>query len=254
MYAAMVYASLITLIAPWTLVWHDEFDHNGPPNPKKWTYDVGYIANHEKQFYVANRPENARVENGKLIIEARKDGFDGHEITSARLKTQGKASWKYGRFEARVKVPTGIGTWPAFWTLGDRIDTIGWPKCGEIDIMENVGFEPAKAVFTVHSIGKNPQLETHAQSGKSVVAPKLWEAFHTYAIEWSTDRIEWFFDGASVFTFDKVNTTEAKWVFDQPHFILLNLAIGGDWGGQHGIDPSIFPARYEIDYVRVYQR
>lgn len=239
-------------ISPWKLVWSDEFNRPGRPDPKKWSYEVGYIRNHEVQFYTQDRPENARVEGGHLIIEARKDGFQGHPVSSACLETTGKANWTYGRLEARIKIPTGKGTWPAFWTLGENISTEGWPKCGEIDIMENVGFEPENSVFTVHSSGKDA--ESHASSGANIVVPNLWKEFHVYAVEWNKDRIDWFFDGKKVHSYERDGATNVKWQFDKPQYIILNLAIGGDWGGQQGVDDSIYPSRYEIDYVRVYQK
>lgn len=234
----------------WSLIWSDEFDNPGRPDSKKWTYETGHIRNEEMQFYTDNRGRNARVEDGCLLIEARKDDWHGNPVTSASLTTQVLASWTYGRIEVRAKVPTGRGTWPAIWMLGDDIPKVGWPKCGEIDIMENVGYDPDKAVFTVHSTDDGG--EKHAASGASVTVPNLPADFHVYAVEWDAEKIRWFMDDKLVHTFIK-GTPGVQWAFDKPQYLILNLAIGGTWGGQQGVDDSIFPAKYLIDYVRVYK-
>lgn len=233
----------------WRLVWSDEFNRSGPPDPAKWGYETGFVRNEEAQFYTAGRRENARVEGGKLVIEARKDGFEGHPVTSASLTTQGKASWTYGKIEVRAKIPTGNGTWPAIWTLG----TGGrWPVDGEIDILENVGFEPNVAHFTVHSTKLDGT--GHEGWGEGTTVANLPSAFHTYAVEWDAQSIVWKMDGKTVHSYAKADPHGVAWTFDRPQYLLLNLAIGGSWGGQHGVDDAIFPARYEIDYVRVYQK
>lgn len=239
----------VAMQGSWRLVWRDEFDKPGRPDPTKWGYERGFVRNDEVQFYTENRPENARVENGRLILEARKDGFGGHPVSSASLTTHGKASWTYGRIEVRAKIPTGKGTWPAIWTLGTEG---GWPGGGEIDVLENVGFDPDKAVFTVHSTKKDGT--GHGSWGESIVVPNLPASYHVYSIEWSPSLIEWKMDGKSVHALSKNDTHDVKWVFDKSQYLLLNLAIGGSWGGQQGVDDSIYPARYEIDYVRVYQK
>ncbi len=233
----------------WRLVWSDEFNKPGRPDPAKWGYEKGFVRNQEVQCYTEDRRENARVEGGRLVIEAHKDGFEGHPVSSASLTTRGKASWTYGKIEVRAKIPTGKGTWPAIWTLG----TGGrWPDDGEIDIMENVGFDPDRAHFNVHSTKLDGT--GHEGYGGSVTLPRLSAGFHTYAVEWTPERIEWFLDGKAVHVYSKGNPHNVKWVFNKPQYLLLNLAIGGAWGGQQGVDESIYPARYEIDYVRVYQR
>ena len=236
---------------PWKLVWRDEFNRNGLPDPKKWAYEKGFVRNKEAQFYTEGRLENARVENGKLVIEARQDDFEGHPISSACLITKGRASWTYGRIEVRAKIPTGRGAWPAIWTLGDDAAD-GWPGCGEIDIMENVGFDPDAAHFTVHSTGLDGT--GHESWGERTNVAGLSKAFHVYALEWTPERIEWKLDGKTVHVYAKAEPHGVKWVFDKPQYLMLNLAIGGAWGGQKGIDPAIYPCRYEIDYVRVYER
>ncbi|PJJ74458.1 beta-glucanase (GH16 family) [Thermoflavifilum aggregans] len=240
----------------WQLVWHDEFDYTGSPDSTKWNYEQGYLRNHEKQYYTSGRMENARVENGILIIEARNDSamIDGaiRPITSASLITRGKASWTYGRIEVRAKLPRGRGTWPAIWMLGDDIDKVGWPTCGEIDIMEHVGFDPGKIHGSIHTGAYNwPQ---NTQKTAIIDVPDCMDAFHVYAIEWTPEKIDFYVDTIRYLTFVNEHKTFAEWPFDKPCYLILNIAIGGDWGGQHGIDPHIFPAQMAIDYVRVYQK
>jgi len=230
----------------WELVWHDEFDGAGAPNPANWGYEVGYLRNNEQQYYTDDRRENARVENGSLVIEARNDNFDGHAITSASLTTAGKASFRYGRIEVRAKIPTGNGTWPAIWTLGTNIGDVGWPTCGEIDIMENVGFVPPTIYGTVH-MGAGAH-------GGNVDITTPWTDFHVYAVEWYTDRIDFFVDDQKYFTYLNDGSGTASWPFDADQYLILNLAIGGSWGGQMGVDLSLFPHLYYIDYVRVYRK
>jgi len=234
----------------WTLVWHDEFDRPGLPDPAKWEYEVGRVRNHEAQYYTKARRENARVEDGMLVIEARKEPFAGAAYTSASLTS--RADWTHGRIEMRAKIPTGRGTWPAFWTLGRDITTVGWPACGEIDIMENVGFDPARIHANVHSA--SPDRKKRADQGNSLVVERPWQTFHVYAVEWGPEKLDFFLDGRSYFTYRKSDKDLETWAFDKAHFLIVNLAIGGDWGGQKGIDPAIFPQRYLIDYVRVYRK
>lgn len=236
----------------WELVWYDEFDGVGLPDPDKWSYEVGYIRNNEQQYYTRARTENIRMENGKLFIEARKESYEGFDYTSASINTRESTTWTYGRFEVKAKLPTGTGTWPAAWMLGANISEVGWPACGEIDIMENVGFDPNKVHGYVHTEAYNHTKNT--QRGASIKLESPYNHFHVYAIEWYEDRIDFFVDDNHYFTFEKENDDPAVWPFDKPHYLLLNLAIGGSWGGQQGIDDSIFPQQYIIDYVRVYQK
>ncbi len=248
---ALALAGCVFVSTPdWKLVWSDEFDRPGWPDPSRWTYENGYVRNHEQQYYT-RRLENARIEDGKLIIEARKDHWDGHKITSASLTTQGKASWKYGRFEIRARLPRGNGTAPAFWTLGETIRTKGWPRSGEIDIMEYVGFDPDRIHGYLHTEAYN-HLKRN-QKGTSVMATRPYEEFHVYSVDWSPDKLEFFLDGRRYYTYLKEAENEEVWPFDQHHFLIINLAIGGPWAGMQGIDDAIFPAKYEIDYVRVFQ-
>lgn len=252
--------------ADWKLVWSDEFDKPGLPDPAKWDYETGFVRNHEAQFYTKERLENARVENGLLVIEARKEkwpnpafnpantnrGPEFAEYTSASLRTLGKASWTYGKIEVRAQVPAARGVWPAIWTLGTNMHQVGWPTCGEIDIMEFVGYDPGVIHANVHMKKYN-----HAKGtgkGDKITIPDACTAFHVYALEWYPDRMEFFVDGKKYFTFKNEGTGPDAWPFFKDEYLILNLAIGGDWGGQKGIDAAAFPQKYLIDYVRVYQK
>ncbi len=235
----------------WSLVWADEFDRPGAPDPAVWTPEVGYVRNGEKQYYTRDRPENARVENGLLIIEARKDNWEDKPVTSASLTTKGKRPLLYGRIAVRAKIPTGRGTWPAIWTLGENIKQTGWPACGEIDILENVGFDPKTIHANIHCKAYNHTKRTG--KGSKITADAPWSQFHEYAVEWYEDRIEFFFDDTRYFVFRKESDDPAVWPFAEPQYLILNLAMGGGWGGQKGIDDSLYPHRFEIDYVRYYQ-
>ena len=264
----LVLTSVPAWAGEWKLVWSDEFDKPGLPDPAKWDYETGFIRNNEQQYYTRQRKENARVEDGMLIIEARKEQWKNDtydpaasrgrrsrefaDYTSASLNTLGKASWTYGRIEVRAKLPMGRGTWPAIWTLGTNRREARWPACGEIDIMEFVGFEPAVIHANIHTKKYNHALGTG--KGDKINIADASEAFHVYAIEWEADRIDFFVDDQKYFTFRNEGTGDDVWPYDKDQYLILNLAIGGSWGGQKGIDDSIFPQRYAIDYVRVYQK
>ncbi len=243
----------------WELVWSDEFDGQGLPDSSKWNYNIGNWGwgNNELQYYTENRTENARQENGHLIIEARKND-DGHRWTSARLTTQGEHAFLYGRIEFRAKVPTGRGAWAAGWLLGDSYrDEISWPYCGEIDVLECVGYEIDDSTGT----GKNHAtchtrayyFKQNNQIGSEIAVDSMHTKFHTYAIEWYEDRILGFLDGEHYYTYDK-NQNELEWPFDKPQNIIVNIAVGGVWGGREGIDPSWDSHQYILDYIRVYEK
>lgn len=236
-------------IPGWTLIWQDEFDDK-EINLSNWTYDLGGggWGNGEAEYYTS-RPENARVENGNLVIEARQEKYENSYYTSARLKTQGLKSFQYGHIEARLKVPAGAGLWPAFWMLGSSFDGSNWPECGEIDIMEYIGKEPDLIMGTLHGPGYSGALgRTKWNRQKYDIA----DDFHTYAVEWDTDQVSWFFDGVKYSTVTRADLGDLKWVLDQPFFIIINLAVGGQLPGPVGIKTT-FPAQLLVDYVRVYQ-
>jgi beta-glucanase (GH16 family) len=235
----------------WSLVWSDEFTQadGTSPDPTKWTPDIGGggWGNNELEHYTS-RTNNVRVEKGMLIIEARQEDFRGRRYTSARLKTQGKWSCTYGRIEARIKVPKGQGIWPAFWTLGTNISTVNWPACGEIDIMENIGAEPA----TIHGTVHGPGYARGIGGLFALPAGSFSDDFHVYAVEWTTNQIRWFVDDRQYSSVTPPRLPRGEsWVFTQPQFILLNLAVGGRWPGNPD-RTTIFPQRMLVDYVRVY--
>lgn len=239
----------------WKLVWSDEFNQaeNSKPDPTKWGYDIGGSGwgNNELQYYT-DRTQNARIEGGRLVIEARAENFGGRAYTSARLLTKNKASWTFGRIEARIKIPRGQGIWPAFWMLGTNFDAVGWPNCGEIDIMENIGSVPSRVHGTVHG----PGYAGGAGIGGSYVLPSgaaLADNFHVYAIEWEENRIRWFIDGQQYFTLTPANLPAGRtWVFNASQFMILNVAAGGNWPGNPD-GSTILPQRMTVDYVRVYE-
>ena len=243
----------------WELVWSDEFEYNGLPDPAKWGYDVGGHGwgNKELQFYTKDRKENARVENGHLIIEARREDWEGREYTSARLISKGKGDWLYGRIEVSAKLPSGRGTWPAIWMLPTNWDYGRWPNSGEIDIMEHVGFDPDVVHVSIHTKAYNHTLKS--QKTGQVRVPNARTEFNVYAIEWEEHEIRGYINGQEYFTFrndglrDPGAADYETWPFDKPFHLLLNIAVGGTWGGQKGVDDTIWPQRMEVDYVRVYQ-
>ena len=234
----------------WDLIWQDEFDGE-VLDPTKWVTEIGGHGwgNNEKQFYT-EFPENVRLEAGSLVIEARNEFFVRRHYTSGRIKTQDLFSFTYGRVEARMKLPYGQGIWPAFWMLGSNIDTVPWPRSGEIDIMEHIGREPTLVYGTVHGPG-------YSGSGgvghfTSFPSGSLSDEFHVYAIEWEEDEIRWYVDDIQFFSI-KPDILPGEWVFDHPFFILINMAVGGYWPGEPD-DTTVFPQFFEVDYVRVYQR
>ena len=241
------------------LVWADEFAADGLPDPARWTYDThanrqGWY-NNEAQYYADARPENARVEDGRLIIEARREALDparfpdwgGQAYTSARMVS--REGWTYGLFEARAKLPCGRGTWPAVWMLPVALED--WPGDGEIDIMEHVGHRPGVVHGTVHTGAYNHVAGT--QRGAEIAVPDACDAFHLYQVRWTPAEIVFALDGVDYHRFPNEGTGKAAWPFNTPFQLILNIAVGGDWGGAEGIDDAALPQRLEIDYVRVYQ-
>lgn len=237
------------------LVWSDEFDTNGAPNPNVWGYDLGAggYGNNEIQNYT-NNAENVRIENGILIIEAKK-GATGW--TSARLKSTGKKSFTYGRIEFRAKLPAGSGTWPALWMLGESVNSVGWPACGEIDIMEHVGKDPGKVHASIHT----PSSYGATQNTGITTVSSFSTDFHIYALEWTPDKMDFYVDNTLYYTYAPAVKNDQTWPFDKPAFIIMNVAMGGNWGSdskyesgglKNGIDPNLTSVRMEVDYVRYY--
>jgi len=233
------------------LVWADEFNYTGLPDSNKWRYDVGGQGwgNHELQYYTSKREENARVANGLLIIEARKEKWQNNDYTSARLVTRGKGDWQYGKIEVRARLPKGTGTWPAIWMLASK-DSMRWPDDGEIDIMEHVGYHQGYIHGSVHCKQYNHVI--HTQRTDTLVVKDCSEKFHVYSLDWTADSIKVAVDDHVYFRFANEHSY-AAWPFDNKMHLLLNLAVGGDWGGAKGIDQDIWPQRMEVDYVRIYQ-
>lgn len=246
--------------AQWELVWADEFNVPGLPDPLKWGYEDGFLRNDEAQYYMTARKENARVENGTLILEARKEhyqipgnapsahGKTAAEYSSASLHTMGRFDLTYGRVEMRARLPHGKGVWPAFWMLGTNIPQVGWPACGEIDIMELVGKEPGWVHGTAHW-----KINGHKESqGNQLHVDRTDTDFHLYAVEWTPATIDFSVDGK---IYNRVPLARAGADADNPfhrgQYLLLNFALGGEWGGE--IDDRVLPQQYVVDYVRVYR-
>lgn len=233
-------------------LWSDEFNYSGLPDSTKWNYDVGGHGwgNNELQYYTSRRPENARVENGILTIEARKEDFEGKKYTSARLVTKGKGDWTYGRIDVRAKLPKGLGTWPAIWMLGSTTP-LKWPEDGEIDIMEHVGYDQGKIHASVHT--KKYYHSIGTQKTAQIMVPDCSENFHVYSLQWDKETITMLMDNQPYFTFKNEHSGKEAWPFDGPFHLLLNVAVGGNWGGAKGVDENIWPQKMEIDYVKVYK-
>ncbi len=232
------------------LVWSDEFDVDGAPDPAKWDYSTGGNGwgNAELQFYTDKR-ENSAVSKGDLVITAK---LVNGLWTSARLKTQYKGDWQYGYFEIRARLPTGVGTWPAFWMLPTFTSYGQWPRSGEIDIMEHVGFEQDVIHATAHTKSFNHRLGTQPNHFETVRG--VSRGYHVYGLEWDQNYLQWYVDGVPFHRFENTGRGWEEWPFDKPFHLIMNLAIGGSWGGQKGVDPKMTEAVMKVDYVRVYQR
>lgn len=234
--------------------WSDEFNGSAgaPPDQTKWVYDLGASGwgNAELQEYTDSRANSFQDGEGHLVIRAQKEA-DGR-YTSARLKTKGKFEVQYGRIEARMRLPRGQGIWPAFWMLGSKLSEVGWPQCGEIDVMENIGKEPAIVHGTIHGPGYSG---ADAIGGKTTLPGQrpLAEDFHIYAVDWRKEGIRFYLDGGQYFEVKPDNIPAgAEWVFDQPFFLLLNLAVGGHWPG-YPDESTAFPQELVVDWIRVYR-
>ena len=230
--------------------WQDEFEYTGRPDPAKWGYDTGGHGwgNHELQTYTRSE-DNAFVRDGLLHVVAKRQSRKGNAYTSARLVSKGRGDFLYGRIEVRARIPAGLGTWPAIWMLPSGNAYGGWPKSGEIDIMEHVGFDQDVVHVSVHTEAYNHVLRTQKTATQRV--PGASSDFHVYRVDWTPGAILGFIDGEQMYEFRNEGAGPAAWPFDQPFHLLLNVAVGGDWGGMQGIDPAAFPATMEVDYVRV---
>ena len=249
-------------VSQWELVWADEFDSEEIDESKwnKLRWRPGWV-NNEQQAYT-DRDINLYLDDGNLVIQGLiEPGYYGtdytgtaynSDYTSGRMNTDDKVSWTYGRFDIRAKLPKGKGSWPAIWLLGENISTVGSPNCGEIDIMEHVGFDDGRIHASIHTEDYNHMNNT--QKSGSTFIETATDSFHIYTLEWSPTYLRYLIDNESYFfVYNGSNGDVAKWPFDEPQYIILNLAIGGDWGGIQGIDPSAFPMKMLVDYVRVYE-
>ncbi len=251
----------------WPLVWADEFDYEGAPDPEKWGYETGFIRNQEDQYYTDSL-RNSRVEDGHLILETHRERMinaaykndnvkswkqnrSHAEYTAASLTTKDLAEWQYARIDIKAKLPAGRGLWPAFWMLGANWKEVGWPKCGEIDIMEHVGYEPDNIFGTIHTESYNHMRGT--QKGKDIFINNPYDSFHVYSLIWTPETMDFLLDDVVYNSIPNEHLTEAEWPFDQKFHLKINVAVGGMLGGREGIDDSAFPNQMIIDYVRVYQ-
>ena len=232
-------------------IWEDNFSASGRPDASKWSLEVNGNGggNDEKQYYTDGT--NVNVENGNLNITAKRESFLGKEYTSSRLITQGKGDWLYGRFEVRAKLPKGKGTWPAIWMLYSKNIYGDWPASGEIDIMEHVGFDPNVIHASIHTSAYNHTRGTQKTAQKTV--PGATDDFHIYRVDWTPYSVRGFVDDEQYFEFVNENKDFTAWPFNQKFFMILNVAVGGNWGGAQGIDNNAFPATMSVDYVKVFK-
>lgn len=250
------------------LIWSDEFNYEGTPDSTKWAFEYGFIRNQENQYYV-DSSKNARAEKGFLVLEAHKEQIENQafissdskswkqnlhhaEYTAPSLTTKDIAEWIYGRIEIRAKLPKGLGLWPAFWMLGANYDQVKWPGCGEIDIMEHVGFEPDSIFGTIHTKAYNHMKGT--AKGMKTFIDNPYDSFHVFALEWTPEKLDFILDDTVYNRIENENKSTDEWPFDQDFHLKINIAVGGMLGGQKGIDNKIFPAQMLIDYVRVFQK
>lgn len=234
-----------------TPVWQDEFNTAGPVDNTKWTFETGGggWGNNELQYYTDG--PNATVTGGNLVITAKRETFGGRNYTSSRLITKGKGDWKYGRIEVRAQIPKGRGTWPAIWMLPSENAYGNWPASGEIDIMEHVGYDPNRIHFSIHTSAYNHTRGT--QRSTNQIVSNATDAFNIYRVDWTPYAVRGFINGTQYFEFVNENSGFTTWPFNKSFHVLLNIAVGGNWGGAQGVDDTIFPAQMLVDYVRVYK-
>lgn len=237
----------------WLLAWSDEFNYQGLPDSTKWGYQTGRSGwgNNELQLYTAADTSNAKVENGSLYITARNTGNGDNKYTSARLITKNKGDWQYGKLEVKAKLPGGKGLWPAIWMLSTDNEYGGWPASGEIDIMEHVGYMKDSIFGSLHSKSYNHVIGT--QKTKGIFIKNPYNRFHVYAVEWTPESITFLLNGKVYYHVTNEHKGADGWPFDKRFYLLLNVAVGGNWGGKYGIDEAAFPTAMEVDYVRVYK-
>ncbi len=257
-FTMLVFFCLLIFLQPslysqcYELVWSEEFNYTGFPDPGKWTHETGGDGwgNNELQYCKEMDSNNAWVEDGSLVITALKENYGGRNYTSARLRTKGNKEFKYGKIEARMRLPYGQGLWPAFWMLGTNNDEVGWPASGEIDIMEMVG--GVTGDNTIYGTIHWENNDEHAQYGgsKSLSSGIFADTFHVFSVEWTQQYIRWYLDGTQYHVVD-IKPAGLS-VFHQDFFIILNLAVGGNWPGSPDAS-TVFPQQYEVDYIRVYQ-
>jgi len=238
----------------YVLKWSDEFNYKGLPDPSKWSYDIGGSGwgNNEAQYYTDARLSNSEVKDGYLYIKTIKEDFEGKKYTSARLVTRLKGDWLYGRIEVKAKLPQGRGMWPAIWMLPTDMAYGGWPLSGEIDIMESLGHIPYFVAATAQTQSYNHLQGT--QKNAILAVADCYTQFHDYILEWDTSEMKFYVDSKLYFTFKKEVGDFRVWPFDQTFHLILNVAVGGTYGGAMGIDDSIFPQSLVVDHVRVYQK
>lgn len=254
-------SKIATTTEQYKLVWADEFNYEGLPDPTKWSYDVGDACdlpcgcgwgNNELQYYTKDRLENARVKDGKLSIELRKEKMETREYSSARLVSKGKGDWTYGRFEIRARIDRTLGSWAAMWMLPTNSEYGNWPNSGEIDIMENVGWGPDTILSTTHTLAYNHMIGTHKLG--QVTLNDIHTEFHDYILEWEPHEYRIYVDDRLVFKYENEHTGFEAWPFDKDFHLIMNIAFGGNLGGKEGIDPTKLPCIMDVDYVRVYER
>lgn len=234
-----------------TPVWADEFNGTGPVDGSKWSFETGGggWGNNELQYYTDGG--NAVLSGGNLVITAKRESFGGRNYTSTRLISRGKGDWLYGRMEVRARIPKGRGTWPAIWMLPSDNAYGTWPASGEIDIMEHVGYDPNRIHFSIHTSAYNHTRGT--QRSTSQVVPNATDDFNVYRVDWTPYAVRGYINGTQYFTFTNENTGFTTWPFNRRFFMILNIAVGGNWGGAQGIDDTAFPTQMLVDYVRVYK-
>ena len=249
-FTSTTYAIKVYVQKELQLIWQDEFDQDGAPNNSNWIYNTGNgdngWGNNESEYYT-DRLDNAKVENGVLKITAKKENYEGFSYTSARLLTAGKFDFTYGRIDVSAKLPVGSGLWPAIWMLGANISTIGWPACGEIDIMEYVGNNPGQISSALHTTSSSGSTVNY--KAKSITNETT--EFHLYSMIWTADSITFLLDDVAYYVYNPSTKNDQTWPFYNKQFIILNVAVGGNLGGT--IDPNFTSSTMEIDYVRVYQ-